>query len=159
MIVPGLVDPHSPKNDRGAIPVAPDHAAHIVHRDPLPGFVTNVLPTRNFLEHQQANFIAGIQKMPRLRIVRGSDNIALELVAQYLRVAPLHPAGHGLSHEGKRLVPIQSAQLDHLAVELKSVVGELSVTKTDDAGHAIDLAVSAPQRNLHRIQIRMCEIP
>jgi hypothetical protein len=52
-------------------------------------------------------------------------------VAEDLCVAALYSAGHGLAHEGKCLVPIQSAQLDNVAVEFESALGEVSFTKTD----------------------------
>ncbi len=47
----------------------------------------------DFFQNQQADFVAGIQKMARLRIVRGADDIAFQFVPQNLRVAALNPAG------------------------------------------------------------------
>src|SRR5579872_7476640 len=60
VIVFGLVDTDSPENDGGLIPVAPDHAANIVNRDFLPGFVADVLPSGYIFENQKPNLIAGI---------------------------------------------------------------------------------------------------
>ena len=53
-------------------------------------------------------------------------------------------SGEGLAPHGAPGPPTVLAAYEHLF---------------PTSGHAIDLAVSAPQRNLHRIQIRMCEIP
>ena len=64
VIVLRFVDAHAPQNNRGMIPVAPDHFAHVADRYILPGLVADVLPAGNLLQHQQAEFIAGIQKMP-----------------------------------------------------------------------------------------------
>ncbi len=76
VIVLRLVDAHAPQNDGGMVPVAADHAAHVVDGDQLPRFVADVLPAGNFLQHQQANLVAGIEKVARLRIVRGPHDIA-----------------------------------------------------------------------------------
>ena len=76
VIVLRLVDPHAPGDDRRMVPVAANHTRDVVDRDVLPGQRPDVLPAGNLLQHQQSNFIAGIQKMPRLRIMRGAYDIA-----------------------------------------------------------------------------------
>ena len=38
---------------RGMIPVAADHAADVIDRNILPGFVADVLPARNLFQHEQ----------------------------------------------------------------------------------------------------------
>ena len=133
VVVPRLVDAHAPQDDGGMIPVAADHAADIVDGDILPGFIADVLPAGNLFQHQQADFVAGIEEVARLRIVRGANDVALELVAQDLRVAALHAAGHGLAHPGKGLMTIESAQLDDLAVEFEAVIGKLRLAETEAA--------------------------
>ena len=72
--------------------------------------------------------------------MRGANDIALELVAQDLRVAALRPGRHRLSDKGKGLVTIQSAQLDDFAVELEPMIGELGLAKTDGARNIVDEA-------------------
>jgi hypothetical protein len=150
MIVARLVDAHAPQNDRGVIPVAPDHAAHVVHRDVLPGFVANVLPARNFLEHQQPNFIAGIQKMPRLRIVRGAHNVAVEFLRRICASRRCTRPGIACPTQGKRLVPIQSAQLDHLAVERETLRREARLAEADAARVVVEQRRTAQQRTSTR---------
>ena len=49
------------------VPVATDHAPHIVDGDLLPGFVSDVLPARDLFQNQKAEFVAGIKEMTRLR--------------------------------------------------------------------------------------------
>ena len=70
--------------------------------------------------------------------MRGADDIALVFLAEDVRILALNAAGHGLANEGKRLVAIESAELDDLAVEFESVIGELRVTETDSAGFLVD---------------------
>ena len=77
VIVERLVDAHAPENDAGMIPVAANHAAHVIDGDQLPGFIADVLPAGDFFEDQKAEFVAGIEEMARLRVVRGADDIAL----------------------------------------------------------------------------------
>ena len=133
VIVFRLVDAHAPQDDGRMVPVAANHAAHVVDRYQLPRLVADVLPAGNFLQHQQSDFVAGIEKVARLRIVRGAHDIALELVAQNVRVAALGAAGHRLADKGKGLMTVQPAQLDHFAVEFEAVVGELRLAETDGA--------------------------
>ena len=113
------------------IPVAANHAAHIVDGDLLPGLVADVLPAGNLFEHQQADLIAAIEEVARLRIVRGADDVAVQVVAQDVRVLALHAGGHGLADEGKGLMAIESAQLDDLAVEREAVIGERRFAEAD----------------------------
>src|ERR1700722_7738820 len=141
------------------VPVAFNYAPHTVDRNLLPSFVANVLPARNFLQHQQSKLVARIQKVPRLRIVRRSYNVAFQLVSQDLRIAPLYSSRHGLPHEWKSLMPVQSAQLDHLAIELEAVVGELRFAETNNTRDAIYLLTPAPQRHFNFVQIWMHQIP
>src|SRR5258708_2719942 len=141
------------------IPVAPDHAANVVDRNILPGLVADVLPPRNFLQHEQSNFVARIQKVPRLWKRRRPNNVALDFRTKKVRTPPLHPPRHRLSNERESLVPIQSAQLDNLAVEREPLVGKLRVPKAYNARNAVDLLTPPPQRYLNPVQIRMRQIP
>src|SRR5208283_895133 len=141
------------------VPVATDHAPDIVDGDLLPRFVTNVLPTGDFLEHEQAQFVAGVEKVTRLRIMRSADNVALELSAQNLRIAALGAAGHRLPDEGKRLVTVQSAELDDLAIQLEAVVGELSLAKTKAARISVQQLRSAAQAHSSGIEVALFQIP
>src|SRR5258708_12008743 len=104
------------------IPVAPDHAANVVDRNILPGLVADVLPPRNFLQHEQSNFVARIQKVPRLWIMRRSNNVALEFMTKNVRIPPLHPPRHRSSNERESLVPIPSARLYNLALYREPLV-------------------------------------
>ena len=149
VIVFRLVDAHAPQNDGRMVPVAANHAAHVVDGDQLPRLVADVLPAGNFLQHQQSDLVAGIEKVARLRIVRGAHDIALELVAQNLRVAALRAAGHGLADKGKGLMAVQAAQLDDFAVEFETVIGELGFAKTDGARDFVHGLRPAQQANLH----------
>ena len=86
----------------------------------FPCLVADVLPTGNLLEHQQSDLIAGIEEMARLRIVRGADDIALQVLAQNDGVTALDAGRHGLADPREGLMAIQAAQLDDRAVELES---------------------------------------
>ena len=89
VVVLRFVDAHAPQDDAGMIPVAADHAADVVDGDVFPGLVANVLPAGNFFQHQQADFVAGVEKMARLRIVRGAHDVAVQFVAENVGVAAL----------------------------------------------------------------------
>ena len=63
VIVLRLVDAHAPQNDGRMVPVAPDHLAHVANGDVLPRLVADVLPAGDLFEHQQAEFVAGIEEV------------------------------------------------------------------------------------------------
>src|ERR1017187_446481 len=159
VIVWGFVDADSPENDGRVIPVAANHAANVVRGNILPSCVADVLPARNFLQDEQAEFVACIQKMPGLRIVRGAHDVALEVSAKDLRVTPLHASRHGLTYKGERLMTVEPAQLDHFAVQFEAMFGKPGLTETDGARIIIDQARSIQQANLDRIELRPRQIP
>ena len=159
VVVARLVDAHAPQHDRGMVPVAADHAAHIVDGDVLPRLVADVLPAGNLFEHQQSDFVAAIEKVPRLRIVRGAHDVAAEVRAQNVRIAPLHAARHRLADIGKGLVAIESAQLHDLAVEREAVVGERGFAKADAPRLLIHHLAAAHQPHTDVIQLRAIQIP
>ncbi len=121
VIVLALIDAHAPQHDGRVIPVAPDHRAHVAHRQILPRLVADVLPAGNLFEHQQPEFVAGVQKCRRLRIVRRAHDVAVQLAPQNPGIAALHAVRHGAAHIGERLVPVQTDQLDAFAVEHETV--------------------------------------
>src|SRR5208337_3851735 len=137
MIIPGLVDAHTPEDDAGMIPVAPDHPGQIVDGEELPVFVADVLPTGDFFEDEQAKFVARVQEVPRLRIVRSANDIAFQLSAEDLRIAALNAGRHGLSDERESLVAIEAAQLEQLSVQLEAMIGEASFTKANSPRIAV----------------------
>ena len=97
--------------------------------------------------------------MTRLRIVRGTHDVALEFVAKNARVAALSPAGHGLADERKRLVTIEAAQLDDRAVQCKAVVGKLRLAKASGTAVVIHQLSPAEQPNVDGVEIGMGEVP
>ena len=82
MIVFGFVDAYSPQDDRRMVPVATNHAPNVIDGDVLPGLVPDVLPARDLFQDQKADFVAGVKEMARLRIMRSTGDVALELVPQ-----------------------------------------------------------------------------
>src|SRR5262245_28029535 len=92
-----------------------------------------MLPAGDFFQHQEPQLIAGIKKMRRLRIMRGADDIALELLLEDLSIAPLDARGHGLSYKGIGLMMVEAAKLDHLSIQLESMIGERGLAKTKAA--------------------------
>src|ERR1700734_300542 len=97
--------------------------------------------------------------MPRLRIMRGPNDIALELMPQDMRIAALHPAGHSLANKREGLMPIEPSQFDNLPVQLESMVGKLRFAKTYTPRDVIQTLVAAPESHIHGVQLGMCKIP
>src|ERR1700722_9556211 len=99
------------------VPVAANHAAHIIHGNVLPWLVADVLPAGDLFKHQQTDLVAGVEEVARLRVMGSADDVAVEILAQNDGVTPLHPAGHGLTHPWKGLMAVQAAQLDDGSIE------------------------------------------
>src|ERR1700723_304904 len=134
VVVTGLVDANAPQYDGWMVPIAANHPGNVVDRQALPRLVPDMLPARHLLKNQQAKLIAGVQEVARLGIVGSSDDIAFEVPAQYLRIAPLHPPWHCRSDKWERLMTIEPTKLDNLAVEFESVFGENGLAKTNTSG-------------------------
>src|SRR6185437_11206684 len=117
VIVFRFVDADAPKNDGGMVPVSADHTPDVIDRNLLPAFIPDVLPARNFFKHQQSDLVAAVEEMARLRIVRGADDVAVEILSKDVGIHSLHAGGHGLTDKWKRLVTIKTAQLYDFAVE------------------------------------------
>src|SRR6266508_5075636 len=141
------------------VPIAANHSLDIVNCKVLPFLIADVLPAGNFFQHQQTVFVARIQEMRRLRIVRRAHDIAFEIFAQNPRVPTLHARGHGLTDEGERLMAIQTAQLQVLAVEKETISREASLAKAYASFVLIDDALSLRQSHEHLIKPRPVDAP
>ncbi len=78
-VVTRLVHTNAPQDDRRMVPIAADHFADVLNRKVLPRLVANVLPAGDLFENEQAEFVTGIKKMRRLRIMRRADHVAMQL--------------------------------------------------------------------------------
>src|SRR6266478_3352755 len=159
VIVSRFVDSNAPQDDAGMIPVAADHAADVIDRDLLPGFVADMLPAGNLFQNKESPFVAGIQEMPGLRIVRGAHDVALEIVPQDAGIAALGAAGHRLSDERKGLMTVEAAQLHDSTIQFEAVVGELCFAESNRAFVLIHQLCSAQKADMDGIEIRMREVP
>src|SRR5437764_3906308 len=98
------------------VPITLNHLFDILERELLPIVIADVLPAGNLFKDQQSIFIAAIEKMRRLRIMRRAHDVTLEFFAQNPRVALLNSRGHCLTNVGKSLMAIQAAQLQMLSI-------------------------------------------
>jgi len=85
--------------------------AHVIDGDVLPGQIANVLPAGNLFEHKQADLIAGIEEVARLRVVGGADDVAPEVLAQDDGILRCTRAGMAWPTMG-RSDGVEPAQLD-----------------------------------------------
>src|SRR5882757_7927546 len=141
------------------IPVAADHAPDVVDRQILPRGISYVLPTGYFLQNEQAQLIARIQEMPRLRIVRRAHDVALELLAEDFGIPTLYAARHRRSHEREVLMAVEASQLYDPPVELEAAFGEARGAESEGAGVVIDDAPVAHEPNAHCVEMRVIDIP
>ncbi len=131
VIVLRFVDAHAPENDGRVVPIALDHGGDIAHCQVLPVVFADVLPAGNLFEHEQAELIAGIQEMPRLRIVRSADEVEFQFFFEDHSITMLRACGHSATHVRKCLVAIQPTQLDVFAVQHETFGCEARLAKAD----------------------------
>src|SRR2546423_9004095 len=98
------------------VPITSNHLLDVLQGELLPIIIADVLPAGNFLEDQQAIFIAAIEKMRRLWIMRRAHDVALEFFSQNPRVTLLDSRGHCLTKVRKSLMAIQTTQLQMLSI-------------------------------------------
>ena len=158
MVVGRLIDAHAPEDDRRVVPVALDHAAHVADRLLLPALAADVLPARNLLEDEEPQLIATIEEVRRLRVVRRAHQIALEDMLDDLGVLLLRATAHRITDVGIRLMPVEAANLERLAVEDEAFRREAGAAETETCRQLV-AAVAGLKRQPDAIQARRVELP
>ena len=97
-------------------------ASHVAQAERLPVLVADVLPAGDLLEDQQADLVAAIQKVRRLRVMRGAHDVAAQFVLEDVGVLALQPCRGRRADVGIGLVAVEADQLDAPAVEVEAVV-------------------------------------
>lgn len=82
IVVHALVDAHAPQDDAGVAAVLQEHLLQHLAGGVLPVVVPDVLPARQFGEHQQTLPVALVQKIWTLGIVTGAHGGAVQLLLQ-----------------------------------------------------------------------------
>ena len=121
IVVHALVNAHTPENDAGVVPILQHHLPQVFQCLLLPGPVPDVLPARQLREHQQAQPVALVNKVPALGIVGGTHRVALQLLLQDPGVLPLQTLRRGVADIGIALVPVQPPEEKLLPVEIEAV--------------------------------------
>ena len=114
---------HSPHDHARVVAVAVNHLARGLglNVEILLG-VIDFLADEQFVEHEQAEAIAGVHHRGVVRIVAGAEKIAAHL-ADVFHVFDVPRIGEGISHAGIGLMPGGSTQLQTLAVQKEALVG------------------------------------
>src|SRR3954447_10059363 len=97
--------------------------------------------------------------MPRLGIMRCSYDVAFELITQDLCVASLGAPRHRLSHIRESLMTVESAQLNHLSIQLKSMICKLRLAKTKPPAIFVENLSASQEADPHRIKVPMFKVP
>ncbi len=146
VVVLALVDAYAPEHDTGVIAVLEDHLPHVLHRLILPGLVADVLPAGNLGEDQQAQLVAGVDKMLTLRIMGGAHGVAGQLLLQDTRILKLQVRGGGVADVGIALVPVQAPQEALLPVEVEAVGLKFDGAEAHAVLHPVEKAALSVQQ-------------
>ena len=111
MIILAFVDANAPDDDGRMVPVAGDHAPDILDAFVLPAFAADMLPARHFLKNQKPQFVATVEEVVGLRIVRGAHHVELEFALKDFRVALLRRLAQSIADIGEGLVAVEAAEL------------------------------------------------
>ena len=74
-----FVDAHAPEDHTGVVTVAFDHVRHVFQAVLAPFALSGELPARHLGKHEQADFIAAIEEVRGIRVVRRARKVAAEL--------------------------------------------------------------------------------
>ena len=159
VIVAGLVDADAPEDDGGVVPVAANHAAYVVDGDELPGLFADVLPAGDLFEDEEPDLVAAVEEVTGLRVMRGTDDVAVEILSEDVGVFALRTCGHGLTDERKGLMAIKAAQFDDITVEREALRSELSFAEADAAGVGVDGATVLEEGYVDDVEMRLVEVP
>ena len=118
-----------------------------------------MLPAGDLFEDHQADLVARVEEVARLRVVRGADDVALEVLAQDEGIAALHAAGHGLAYPWERLMAVEAAQFDDRAVERKALRREARLAEADATRVVVQQIRAAQQAHLHAVELGGTQIP
>ena len=118
-----------------------------------------LLPAGNLFQHEEANFVAAIKEMTRLRVMRSANNIAMKAFAQDIGILPLHARRHCLPDKRKRLMTIQTAQLDDLAIQRKAMIGKDCLAEANASRVFINHAPGVDEPDMNCIEMGLLNVP
>ena len=106
VIILAFIDAHTPQHNGRVIAVLQNHLPYVFHRLILPTGITDVLPTRDFGEHQQTPAVTFVQKILALGIVAGAYRVAAQFLLQNPGILPLQGLRRGITHIGEALMAV-----------------------------------------------------
>ena len=113
-------------------------------------------PAGWFLPDHDAQLVARVEEVRRLRVVRAADHVAVELVLENLGVPPLQPRRGRHPEPGEHLVPVQAGYLAAVSVEVEAVLGEHGLAEADRRGDRVAALGPGPlvgQGRLDRVEL------
>ena len=138
IVIHALVDAHAPQDDAGVIAVLQEHLLQHLAGGVLPVVVPDVLPARQFSEHQQTPSVALVQKILALGVVAGAHGGAVQLLLQNAGILPLQAFRCGIADVRVALVSVQAPQKGLFAVEVEAVCPELCGAEAKSHLFAVD---------------------
>ena len=133
------------------IAVLQEHLPQHLAGGVLPVVVPDVLPARQFSEHQQTPPVALVQKILTLGVVAGAHGGAVQLLLQNAGILPLQAFRCGVTDVRKALVPVQPPQEGLFAVEVKAIRPELRRAEAKRHLFAVDGLSGCVQKLCHGI--------
>ena len=150
---------HTPQNNGGVVSLFHDHLVRHFQKRFLCHCVLDLTDARNLGEDQKPQFIAAIQKMMRLRIMRRPNSITPQFLLQDAGILPLQASRHSIPHIGIGLAAAESADRKPSAVQIESAHLPANMAKTDAIGMDIHGLAIQPQLSPHFITNRRSRIP
>ena len=121
IIIRRFVDPYPPQDNARMVVITQNHIPDIPYAQFSPVLVgRDMLPSRDFLQHQQSKLITGIQKRGILRIMAGPDNINPKLL-EANGIVSLHGGWHCIPYIRIALVTIQAHEFFPFSIEIKPI--------------------------------------
>src|SRR5262249_46578063 len=106
-----------------------------------------------------AEFVAGVEESGRLRIMRATHDVAVEIAAQNFGVAAHDAFGHRVADIRVNLVPVQPEELEPAAVKEKSVERKASLPESDPHRIIVQRTSVHEQRGCDAVEVWRIEVP
>ena len=131
-VVLALVDAEAIGDQRRMVPFLQDESLGQIEEVIAPFLVfADVLPARDFVDDEKAEFVAFVQEGFVIAIMRGADDVAAKLFLKNPSVFPLRARRQGSADISKSLVAVQATEFEGFAIEIEAIFLPFDVAETN----------------------------
>ena len=154
-VVGRLVGPGGPDDHRWPVAVAEHHVGDVLQDEVPPLGAADILPAGRLLPDHHAEFVASVEEMRGLRIMRAAHHVAVQLEFEDLRVPALQSGGGGHAGIREELMAIEAEDLQSLAVQVETARLEHGLPEAGPDRHGVGPSARMGQGQLDGVELRL----